>query len=346
MKPLISVIMSTYNEARYIRQSLDSILHQSEKDFEIILIDDCSQDETVQIIQRIQDERIRLICNSENLGLTKNLNIGLGLAKGKYIARMDGDDISVPDRFKKQEAYMEAHPEIMLVGCQTKNFGESSLVWRLKDDSEELKVRMLIRPVYAHPGFFMRRELIDAGYRYDESFRTAQDYEFASRVAERNSIGLVEEVLLYYRVHRKQVSNQAGEEQFSNADRVRERSWERVGMQFSEEQKKLMQKIIREERDVSVDTLLACGEVLGKIVEANRKTEVYEQEVLEKTLKKVLYTWAIRSKNIKNIVSFPKLCGYHMDNMILFLGEGFRTIHEKILNRRMHEISDFMEVFK
>ena len=228
--PLISVVMSAYNEEAYIKRALKSILDQTEQNFEIIIFDDCSTDATTDIVEGMNDERIRIYRNTENCGLTRNLNKGLRLAKGKYIARMDGDDISLPERFEKQVRYFEEHPDVMLISCQTQNFGESSLCWKLKENSEELKARMLVRPVFAHPGFMMRRELLDKGFFYDETFRTAQDYELASRVADKYEIGIVQEILLYYRVHKKQVSNLSGKEQFNNADRVRERLWNQAGV--------------------------------------------------------------------------------------------------------------------
>ena len=101
-QPLISVIMSTYNDELYIEESLQSILNQTLADFELIIYDDCSSDHTVEKIRAFQDSRIQLICNEENCGLTKNLNKGLRIAKGKYIARMDGDDISEQTRFEEQ----------------------------------------------------------------------------------------------------------------------------------------------------------------------------------------------------------------------------------------------------
>ena len=155
--PTISVIMSTYNEEKYIETSLKSLLNQTFSDFEIIIVDDASVDNTRILIEKLEDKRIHLICNEENQGLTKNLNQALKYAKGKYIARMDGDDIALPRRFEKQVKYMDRHPDTMLVSCYTKSFGDSDLIFALPDNSEILKIRMLVRPVYAHPGFMMRR---------------------------------------------------------------------------------------------------------------------------------------------------------------------------------------------
>lgn len=329
-QPLISVIMSTYNEEKYIETSLKSLLDQTFQEFEIIIVDDASTDNTRQLIQGLQDERIHLICNEENQGLTKNLNKALKCVTGKYIARMDGDDIAFPTRFEKQYQYMEKHPETMLVSCYTKSFGDSDLVFALPDDSEVLKVRMLVRPVYAHPGFMMRRELIEAGYQYNEEYRTAQDYEFASRVAEKYKIGLVPEVLLLYRVHKKQISARAGNQQFNNADKIRKCQLERLGIQLSEAEWQDYQNLVKETKVNCLEDYSKVYEIIQKMLRSNEKAKIYNPNIMKKTLKRMFYTWVIRNKNMKHILAFPKVCRYQMEDMLLFVGEVIRTIKEKI----------------
>lgn len=328
--PVISVVMSTYNEENYIETSLKSILNQTFQDFEIIIVDDASTDHTRDIIKGLGDERIRLLCNDENQGLTKNLNKALQYVRGRYIARMDGDDIALPKRFERQLKYMEQHPETMLVSCYTKNFGDSDLVFALRDHSEVLKVRMLVRPVYAHPGFMMRRELIDAGCRYNEDYRTAQDYEFASRMAETYQIGLVPEILLLYRVHKKQISAKAGKQQFNNADKIRKRQLERLGVELNEQEWEDYQLLVREAAVASLDDFERVKKIIDKMILSNQRTGIYDERIMEKTLKQMLYTWVIRNKNMKYIMAFPKVCGYQVKDMVLFLGEVVRTIKEKV----------------
>lgn len=328
--PLISVIMSAYNEEAYIESSIKSILNQTEQDFEIILFDDCSTDATTSIVENMKDERIRLYKNAENCGLTRNLNKGLRLAQGKYIARMDGDDISLPERFEKQIEYFEKHPDVMLISCQTQNIGESSLCWKLKESSEELKVRMLVRPVFAHPGFMMKRELLEKGFFYDEDFRTAQDYELASRVAGEFQIGIVPEVLLYYRVHKKQISSLSGREQFSNADRVREKLWSQAGVQLSDNEKKMLQRWAKEEREENITEYVQINRLIDEIVISNERNRVYQQEILEKTLSRLLYIWVIRSKKTKYLLAFPKVCRYQWKNMLIFVREFLKILKEKL----------------
>ena len=328
--PVISVIMSTYNEEKNIETSLKSLLDQTFGDFEIIVVDDASTDNTRNIIQGFRDERIHLICNEENQGLTKNLNKALKYAKGKYIARMDGDDIAFPKRFEEQYKYMEKHADTMLVSCHTKSFGESDLVAALPDNSEVLRVRMLVRPVYAHPGFMMRRKLIEAGYQYDEDYRTAQDYEFASRVAQENKIGMVCKVLLYYRIHKKQISVIAGVQQFTNADKIRERQLRRLGISLTQKEQEIYSLFVREAKVDSIEEFGKVETILDKLVQANKEKKIYDQKTMEKTLKRMLYTWVIRNKNMNYILAFPKVCRYQMKDMLLFVGEVIRTIREKI----------------
>lgn len=328
-QPLISVVMSTYNEEAYIEKSLNSILNQTIQDFELIIFDDCSTDGTVEKIRSFCDERIRLICNEANCGLTKNLNKGLKFAKGRFIARMDGDDLSERTRFEKQVAFLKAHPEVSLISCHARNFGESELVNRIRGNSDELQCRMLIRPVFAHPGFMMRRELIEEGFLYDESFRTAQDYEFAVRVAGEHEIGMVPEILLHYRVHKKQISHTAGSNQVTNADRVRQIQLQKLQLTLTEEEQKIYDDWAYERKPDGVEEFLAASMLLQKFVRANETARIYPP-ALEKTLKKLLYTWVIRSKDRKCILRFPKICGYLPRNMVLFCGEALRTVKEKV----------------
>lgn len=340
--PLVSIIMSVYNEERYLLQSMKSLIGQTLSDFEIIVIDDCSNDRTTEIIESFHDERIRLIRNEKNQGLTKNLNKALGYCRGKYIARMDGDDISLPGRLEKQVRYLENHPEIMLAGCQTKTFGEQDLIWRLKDNPEKLRIMMLLRPVLAHPSFIMRGELIrEYNFRYDESFRSAQDYDFAQRVSERFKIGIVPEVLLCYRTHKKQVSSRSSTEQYSNADRVRDRQLLELGItELDEDIENTYRAWVREERRENIDSFRKAFHLLDLICNANRKTGKYPQKELEYTLREMLYTWFLRTKSPDLIRNLPKLCRTWKDYEILLhtaVEIGWNKWENKSFKRRSKE---------
>ena len=120
VQPLCSVVMPTYNDSRHLAAAIESILDQTFRDFEFIIIDDCSTDKTPEILEqyRCQDTRIRIVRNAENLGVARSLNKAIALTQSPFIARMDGDDLSLPTRLEKQIAYMQAHPEVGVLGTQ------------------------------------------------------------------------------------------------------------------------------------------------------------------------------------------------------------------------------------
>ncbi len=331
--PKVSVIMSTYNDSRYIRQSVESILNQTYKDFEFIIIDDASTDETVSIIKSYNDSRIKLIINKENHGLTKNLNKALTMVTGQYIARMDGDDISFAKRLEKQIEYLDKHKDVYLIGTAIRNIGASDLYWRLPDDSEELRIRMLLHPVFAHPSFMFRKELVDEGMLYDESFRTAQDYDFAARVAKNHKIGRLQGVLLNYRVHEKQISQTSNKNQVDNAARIRMRLLNELGIELTDEQKRFYDEWVAEKVLGRADEYRNAYELIALFCEHNEKVQIYDKQKLNMVLHKLLYTWIIRSKNVRLILDFPYLCDYKLENMVVFLREVLRTIKEKVEKR-------------
>lgn len=185
---MISVIMAVYNAEKYLKECVESILNQSYTNFEFIIINDCSTDRSLEILEEYskKDPRIFLINNEENLGLTKNLNRGLNKAKGKYIARMDADDISELNRFEEQVKFLEENSKIDIVGTFSRDINEKGEV---KGDrrnpithKEILKVLPKVNPV-AHPTVMMRKIALEKIGGYNETFKKCQDYELWFRAA-------------------------------------------------------------------------------------------------------------------------------------------------------------------
>ncbi len=335
--PKVSVIMSTYNDSEYIRNSIESILNQTYKDFEFIIIDDASTDDTVAIIKGYDDKRIKLIVNEQNQGLTKNLNKALKIVTGQYVARMDGDDISYLNRLEKQVEYMDRHSDVYLLGTAIRNIGASDLYWKLPDDSEELKIRMLLHPVFAHPSFMFRKELIDEGIMYDETFRTAQDYNFAARVAKKHKIGRLQEVLLCYRVHEKQISNTSNKNQTDNAARVREMLLSDLGVSLTDSQREVYNNWVAEKVLSDPSGYKKAYEIIDTLSKHNDNCGLYDSKKLGDVMRKLLYTWVIRSRNVGLILRFPFICDYNFRNMKIFCGEVFRTIKEKFEKKMLRD---------
>ena len=219
--PIISVLMSVYNEPlEWIRQSIDSILAQTYSDFEFIIVNDNpTSAELCKFLSdfKNKDSRIKVITNPENLGLTKSLNIGLEQCRGKYIARMDADDISLPERFEKQVEFLDCSPGIGVCGSYANMIDENNNIigrFKLQSKSEDLKNAICFLVPFVHPTVMMRREIILKNY-YDEKCIIAQDYNLWLKLSETTLFYNIPEVLFDYRIHANQSKQKAGEKQSS-----------------------------------------------------------------------------------------------------------------------------------
>jgi len=210
--PKVTVLMPVYNGEQYLREAIESILTQSFTDFEFLIINDGSTDSSVEIIESYDDPRIRLIHNEANLKLVATLNKGVDLARGEYIARMDCDDISLPQRLAKQAAFLDANlscsviaVKIILVGANKNVIGE----W--KGDRKSATPMQIYRRLprincIAHPGVMMRKSVVSK-YRYNPVRRHAEDYDLWLRLlSDGYGIDKINESLLEYRVHIGQVT--------------------------------------------------------------------------------------------------------------------------------------------
>ena len=165
--PKISVIMSVFNSEKYLKEAVDSILEQTFTDFEFIITDDCSTDSSLAILEEYakKDNRIILLKNSENIGLTKNLNKMIDIAKGKYIARMDADDISLPKRFQIQYNFMEENSDIGVCGSNIGHIGTLDKVSNHPLNHNEIKIGLLFKCVMMHPTIVVRKNIITKARR-------------------------------------------------------------------------------------------------------------------------------------------------------------------------------------
>lgn len=206
--PLISVIMSVYNDERYVGKAVESILNQTFTDFEFIITNDCSKDGTLEILRdyAAKDSRIMLIENKENLKLTKNLNNMLSMAKGELIARMDSDDICFPERFQKQVNVFKSDPDVdfvftgsMLIDEEGNEICES---WRpCKIDT--ILAHMKIKSYIPHPTVMAKKELFAKAGNYTELKGYGQeDKELWEKFIDINvRFYYLKEMLLYYRLN-------------------------------------------------------------------------------------------------------------------------------------------------
>jgi len=209
--PKISVLMPAYNAEKYIGEAIESILNQTFKDFEFIVIDDCSTDKTWEIIQKYaaNDLRIRFFKNEKNLKLSLTLNKGIDLCRSQYVARMDADDFSYPDRLEKQYNFMENNPEVGISGgsmnvCDQFLNVRSVRNYNLTD--EEIRKHIFRYSPFCHPLVIIRKAVFDKVGKYDTNFNPAEDYELYFRIGVLYKFGNLKDTLLKYRTVEKSMT--------------------------------------------------------------------------------------------------------------------------------------------
>lgn len=223
-KPKISVLMAVYNEnPTYLKRAIQSILNQTFSNFEFIIIDDNSNKQTHSALKSYtkKDVRITLIKNKKNLGLTKSLNIGIKKSQGKYIARMDSDDISRPERLVQQLNFLLTN-NYDLVTCDYCVINDKAQILKKKrvKTTDKIKKQLLKGNIFVHSTFFGKRKVFKE--LYNENFKQAQDYEFILRILSKNyRIGNLPKICLKYRVNENGISFKNSKKQEWSAIKIR-----------------------------------------------------------------------------------------------------------------------------
>jgi glycosyltransferase involved in cell wall biosynthesis len=205
--PRVSVVMAVHNGQAYLKEAVDSILRQSFSAFEFIIVDDGSTDRSGEILDACAaaDSRIRVI-KQENMGLTRSLNRGLSLSRGEFIARMDADDVSLPNRFQLQVNFFETHPDHVLLGAEVLEIspeGDPLCFGGRATDHVEIRRRMLLGggDAVSHPVVMIRKTALDQVGSYDEAFQTTQDLDLFLRLSEVGQVANLPQHLLLWRQH-------------------------------------------------------------------------------------------------------------------------------------------------
>lgn len=213
----ISVVMASHNGERFIKQAIDSILGQTYADFEFLIVDDGSTDLTAIILQEYskRDQRIKIITNSQCLGLTKSLNIAIRQAQGEFIARMDDDDICLKNRFATQVKFLNKNTQVALCGTFgliINENGEEIGKKNLAIGYIEIKKHLLFNNQFIHPSLMMRKVILDKEGFYDEKFKKAQDYELVLRLARKYQVVNLPDRLIKWRMLATSISHQNREQ--------------------------------------------------------------------------------------------------------------------------------------
>ncbi len=281
--PRVTILMSVYNCEEYLNESIQSILDQTFTDYEFLIIDDGSTDSSPEIIARHNDIRIRNIKNDENIGLTKSLNIGLTLAKGEYIVRMDADDISLPQRLKTQVDFMDKNPHIGACGSWISIIGQNNgHIWEYPINNDEIVSKHLFECSIAHPSVIIRKGLVSKNLlQYNPKFIRSQDYEFWVRISTISSLANIGTVLLKHRIHPSAVGQQYSQNQKICADEVRYRQLrDFLGLSPSDYELMLHNSISNGEYLSDKINLIDVNKWFLKIWNANLKTNFFNESTL------------------------------------------------------------------
>lgn len=343
-RPLVTVLMPVYNGERYLREAIDSILKQTYTAFEFLIINDGSTDRSVNIIQSYSDPRIRLVHNEGNLKLITTLNKGLELAQGKYVARMDCDDISLPERIKEQVEFMEKNENIGICGTWVKTLVSGlRLNVRYPTEPEEIKAQMLFRIAIAHPTVMMRASFVKQyKLRYSSTYLHAEDYELWNRCSLLFPLANVPKVLLKYRIHRDGISKKQRDIQNKTVKQIYRDNFERLGIDYKEEYGQVHSLVGVPKYPQSENFSKQAEGWLLQIYEANKIAKCYDDDILSRIIGErwlaacaitktgLLKAWRIFSRSpINKLCSFT--CGQKIKLVLFHLirqsGFGNQFIH-------------------
>ena len=203
--PRVTVVMAVYNAAQFLEEAVASVLSQTWRDFELIVVDDASTDGSGAVLERFNDPRIRIIRHSSNQGASLSRNDALAAARGEYIAIMDADDVCAPDRLERQVEYLDAHAATGLVGCAVyDNIDATGAVLytsRLPEDNADIQRTIMKRWCFLHSSIMFRRLLGEAAGGYRTAFEPAEDHDFVLRILERAEAHNLSEPLVTYRLN-------------------------------------------------------------------------------------------------------------------------------------------------
>lgn len=275
-EPLVSIIMSTYSTPKeYLKESIESILNQTYTNFEFIIICDGECDD-INIINSYDDKRIKVIKHDKNRGLPYSLNEGINVAKGKYIARMDSDDISFENRIYNQVKYMEKNKSIDICSMFCKEIGNSNKKRVLPYTNDEyIKTYLVFQNLIVHPLVMFRRDfLLKNKIKYDEHFVNSQDYALWCTCKDYGKFAIIKKVGLKYRIHGGQISTQKKQQQYNYYVEILKSNLTKVGIEDTDNTVNLIYKLFKNGKvnfsDLEKESNF-CDYIIKNTINCNKK---------------------------------------------------------------------------
>lgn len=322
----VTVFMPVYNGEKYIKQAIDSILNQSYTDFELLIIDDGSTDNTVNIISAYTDSRIRLLCNKKNMGIPFTRNRGLEEARGEYFAIMDADDIAYPDRLQLQVNYLDNNLDINIVTASyyvmRKNIDIRKVV--KKDNDEYIRASLLFDSYLCNPSTMFRTNLRET-YKYNEQCIVCQDYDFWIQLMEKNKFGAIEKPLLRYRTGHMNITRKTNKEKQLLRNEIlfniRKKSFLINGFLIANDELLVLNNLL-DFNNRSLDKVIKSLPILEGIIRQNNEKNIFRNEILIQVITNMLIKQlsmcnSSLSEKIELVKKFEKF-EIHISNILIF----------------------------
>lgn len=292
---MVTVLMPVYNAGEFIKEAIDSILDQTYEEFEFLIINDGSTDSSINIIESYKDKRIKLINNTENVGFTKSLNKGIEIAQGKYIVRMDADDIAETNRIEVQVEFMEDNEDVAVAGSNVVIFlSDKPLIKKLTDFPtrySEIKCKLLFESPIMHQTVIMRKDvLLENNYRYKGEYKNIEDYELWMEMAEDHKIVNISKKLLRYRVISNSITNRSLKrmsDKIKGMKKVYILGLDYLGVEYSEDELDIHAEIALSSTLKHFQyTKKSVEKWLHKLIDTNNsigkfKSEIFNKEIAE-----------------------------------------------------------------
>lgn len=277
-KPKVTVLLPVYNGAAYLRESLTSILGQSFKDFTLLVIDDASTDSSLDVIRSFGDPRIQVVCNPHNLGLIGTLNKGLNLSTTEYIARMDQDDVSMPDRLAVQVDFLDSNKSVGVCGSWIEIFGIGNFVHQYPTEHDRIKAGLFLSNELAHPTVMLRRQaFLDHNLYYDERWSYVEDYELWQRASFCFEVRNIPHVLLRYRTSFDSMCRVYGKEQHAALQRLDKQNYFALGLTDQNELYSLPFRLRMSDYPLTLEWEMAAKQSIDRLIEANSRKHLYDE---------------------------------------------------------------------
>lgn len=299
--PAVSVLMPARNASAFICDAMESMLTQTWRDFELLVIDDASEDDTVDRILSFRDARIRLLRSKERKRLAGALNWGLQEARGEWIARMDADDVAHPRRLERQILFLSRHPEIEVCGTDVNAFGAGQARQRLRYPRrpEQVRAFSLFHCPFAHPTvMFRRRSFINHQWKYNVDYYPAEDYELWARVLGTVQGANLPCALLRYRRHQASMTGAEWTDMDRQAARIQARMLAELGLPADPASAERHRAWAMGRIDPSIHALQEAERWLIRIRDANRNVRRYDESALDEVLEDRWFTLAMACARI------------------------------------------------